>query len=144
MITKTESNNIFIDTNVLIGAFSEDSRFVSDKECWQYLCSLKGKRLFVSSLSIAQMVSVFQKRFNNQKIKSKVDSVLNKVNIVDFCKRDIEDSLDFCFGDMEDNIQYVLCKKVRCTKFVTKNTKDYGHFINLEVVLPKKIRTISR
>ena len=144
MTTKTESNNIFIDTNVLIGAYSEDPRFKDDRECWRYLCGLNGKRLFISSLSVAQLVSVFQKRFDNKDIKSKVDNIVGKATVVDFTFDDIRDSLKIATGDMEDNIQYVICKKVRCTKFVTRNTKDYGHFLNLEIVRPKKVRTISR
>lgn len=143
MTTRTEDSNIYIDTNVLIGAFSEDKRFDSDKECWRYLASLRGKRLFVSSLSIAQMVAVFQKRFSNQKVKEKVLSITAKAHIVDFSEKDIDASLEFSEGDMEDNIQYVLCRKMRCTKLVTKNVKDYGHYLNIEVVVPKKVRTIS-
>lgn len=143
MTTRTENANIYIDTNVLIGAFSDDNRFDSDRECWKYLISLRGKRLFVSSLSIAQMVALFQKRFTNQKIKEKILSITAKTNIVDFSEKDINASLELADGDMEDNIQYVLCRKMRCTKFVTKNVKDYGHYLNIEVVTPKKVRTIA-
>jgi len=48
---KNNPNNVFIDTNVLIGAYCEND---TDKRCLQYLYSLKGKRLFISSLSFAQ------------------------------------------------------------------------------------------
>ena len=52
MTTKTEWNNIFVDTNVLVGAYSDNKEFADDAACWNYLCRLKGKRIFISSLSI--------------------------------------------------------------------------------------------
>ena len=42
-------NHIFVDTNVLNGFYLNRT---ADVECLRYLYSLKGKRLFISSLSI--------------------------------------------------------------------------------------------
>jgi len=52
---KQDPNHIFTDTNVLIGAYSDNQY---DKRCLQYLFSLRGKRLYISSLGVAQLVSV--------------------------------------------------------------------------------------
>jgi predicted nucleic acid-binding protein len=54
-------NRIFVDTNVLVGGYSGDVRFQKDADCLHYLYSLTGKRLYVSSLSVAQLISVYQK-----------------------------------------------------------------------------------
>ncbi|MDR0733818.1 MAG: type II toxin-antitoxin system VapC family toxin [Dysgonamonadaceae bacterium] len=132
--------NIFIDTNVLISAFSGKQQ---DKKCLEYLYSLKGKYLFVSTLSVAQLVSVFQKRETNEVIKDIVRTLIAKFTIVEFTKTDIENSLHFDFSDMEDNIQYVISKKMKCAYFVTNNRKDYISF-NLNVLLPKQIRSINQ
>jgi hypothetical protein len=38
-------NHIFVDTNVLIGAYSGDVRFQTDSDCLHYLYSIVGKKL---------------------------------------------------------------------------------------------------
>ena len=54
-------NHIFVDTNVLVGGYSGDARFQKDADCLHYLYSLTGKRLYISTLSVAQLISMFQK-----------------------------------------------------------------------------------
>jgi len=52
-------NHIFVDTNVLVGGYSGDAKFQKDDDCLRYLFSLTGKRLYISSLSVAQLISVY-------------------------------------------------------------------------------------
>ena len=137
---KLNPYNIFVDTNVLIGAYSGKQE---DKKCLDYLYSLKGKYLFISALSVAQLVSVFQKHKTNETIKDIVRSLIAKFNIIEFSQADIENSLHFIFSDMEDNIQYVISKKMKCAYFVTNNRKDYVSF-NLSVIAPRQIRSINQ
>ena len=62
-----DSNRIFVDTNVLVGAWSGNT---DDERCLKYLVTLKGKRLYISTLSIAQFVSVFQKKRTVDEIRT--------------------------------------------------------------------------
>ena len=62
------SNHIFVDTNVLVGGYSGDARFQKDEACLHYLFSLAGKRLYISTLSVAQLISMFQKKMKNDEI----------------------------------------------------------------------------
>jgi hypothetical protein len=48
-------NHIFVDTNVLIGWWVGNK---DDVNCIKYLFSLRGKRLYTSALSIAQLESI--------------------------------------------------------------------------------------
>jgi len=137
---KLNPYNIFVDTNVLIGAFSEKQQ---DKKCLDYLFSLKGKYLFISTLSVAQLVSVFQKRKTNKVIKDIVRSLIAKFTIIEFSETDIENSLNYDYSDMEDSIQYIISKKKKCAYFVTNNKKDYISF-NLNVLLPQQVRSINQ
>ena len=59
-------NHIFVDTNVLVGGYSNDVHFQKDKECLHYLCSLVGKRIYISSLSVAQLIAIYQKKKSNE------------------------------------------------------------------------------
>ncbi|GHT54059.1 hypothetical protein FACS189451_00960 [Bacteroidia bacterium] len=134
-------NHIFVDTNILIGAYSGHE---IDRNCLQYLFSLTGKRLFISSLSIAQFVSVFQKSRVNADIKQAVNYYIGKFNVIDFSLKDISHALTFDIADVEDSIQYVISSKFSCFYFVTNNIKDYTKFMDLDVVNSLKIRKIRK
>lgn len=130
-------NNIFIDTNVLIGYWINRKE---DVDCLKYLFSLKGKKLYTSALSIAQIVSVFQKKIGNENIKKLIRNIIAKFYIVSFTENDIEKSLLAEAIDIEDNIQYVISCKVKCFHFITNNTKDYNSFLNINVIKPINVR----
>jgi predicted nucleic acid-binding protein len=136
-----DKNNIFVDINVLIGAWSNNA---TDKHCLQYLFSLSGKRIFISTLSVAQLVSVFQRKKNNEEIKKIVRYLLSKFTVLSFTDKDIEKSLFIENVDMEDNIQYVISRKFNCLHFITNNKKDYNQFYLLHIVSPAQIRVIKR
>lgn len=134
-------NHIFVDTNVLIGAYSNRE---NDKRCLRYLFSLRGKHLYTSALSIAQLVSVFQKNKSNSDIKIIVRDLLSKFTIIGFLSNDIEQSLLLEYTDMEDNIQYVISRKFHCLYFITNNARDYRKFVNINILKPIQIRTIQQ
>lgn len=137
-------NRIFVDTNVLVGGYSGDVRFQKDADCLHYLYSLTGKRLYVSSLSVAQLISVYQKKKKNDEIMHIVRDLQHRFNIVDFTNRDIDAALIENGGDIEDNVQYVLARKQKCSVIITNNFKDYRLFFNLRVIKPERVRTISQ
>jgi len=138
---KSNKNHIFLDTNVLIGAYLGKEL---DKKCLQYLFSLTGKKLYISTLSIAQLVSVFQKKQTNQQIKKIVENLMTKFTLIGFSDKDVAFSLNFEDTDMEDNIQYVISRKFNCFYFITNNRKDYVNFFNIEVLKPNEVRNISQ
>ena len=86
---KSNPNHIFIDTNVLIGAWAHKGK---DIECISYLTSLKGKKLYVSALSIAQLVSVFQKTKTNEQIKAIIQTLLHQFTVLSFsaCRKPLQ------------------------------------------------------
>lgn len=133
-------NHIFIDTNVLIGAAANRE---DDVACLRRLSSCNGKKLYISSLSVAQFVSVFQKKKDNKEIIESVKSMLHKYNVISFVQKDIESALKVGNNDLEDNIQYVLSKKLGCLFFITNNVKDFRNYININVIEPSKVRFIN-
>jgi len=133
-------NHIFIDTNVLNGYYLNRAE---DVECLKYLFSLKGKRLFISSLTIGQFVAFFQKRLENDKIKETIRYLFTKFTVVDFGEQDIQKSLLFPYSDMEDNMQYVIGTKMKCYYFIT-NDKGFTTFRNIKALKSSHIRSIDR
>jgi len=134
-------NNIFVDTNVLIGNFAN---IQNDKQALKYLYELKGKCLFTSTLAIAQLVSVFQKTKPNEEIKTIVKKIQAKFDLLSFVESDITKAIEISTTDIEDNIQYIIGLKKKCFYFVTNNTKDYRDFADIIVLPPEEIRAIPR
>ena len=137
-------NHIFVDTNVLIGGYSGDAKFQKDDDCLRYLFSLTGKRLYISSLSVAQLISVYQKKKSNEEIIKVVRELQHRFNIIDFTAKDIDAALKETGADIEDNVQFVLAKKQRCYIVVTNNYKDYRFLQGIEVLRPAKISKIPQ
>ncbi len=137
-------NHIFVDTNVLVGAYSGDARFQKDRECLHYLCSLTGKRLYISSLSVAQVISVFQKKKSNEEIVSIVRDLQHCFVVIDFTNKDIDAALIETGADIEDNVQYVLARKQKCSIIITNNFKDYRIMQNVRAVRPDRVRAIPK
>jgi predicted nucleic acid-binding protein len=138
------SNHIFVDTNVLVGGYSGDSRFQKDADCLHYLYSLTGKKLYISTLSVAQLISMYQKKKTNDEIVRIVHELQHRFNIIDFTNRDIDAALVETGVDIEDNVQFVLAQKQKCSIIVTNNYKDYRLFYNISVVKPDGVRTIPQ
>jgi predicted nucleic acid-binding protein len=137
-------NHIFVDTNVLVGGYSGDAKFQKDDDCLHYLFSLTGKRLYISSLSVAQLISVYQKKKSNEEITAVVRDLQYRFNIIDFTAKDIDAALKETGADIEDNVQFVLAKKQKCLIVVTNNYKDYRFLQGIEVLRPAKIRKIPQ
>lgn len=100
--------------------------------------------MFISALSVAQLVSIFQKKHTNEEIIQIVRQLQHRFTIVGFTNNDINDALDANGADIEDNMQYVIAKKQKCRILVTNNIKDYRLLIGVEAIKPSKIRIISR
>ena len=137
-------NHIFVDTNVLVGGYSGDAKFQKNDDCLRYLFSLTGKRLYISSLSVAQLISVYQKKKSNAEITAVVRDLQHRFNIIDFTAKDIDAALKETGADIEDNVQFVLAKKQKCYIVVTNNYKDYRFLQGVEVLRPAKVRKIPQ
>ena len=137
-------NHIFVDTNVLVGGYSGDAKFQKDDDCLRYLFSLTGKRLYISSLSVAQLISVYQKKKSSAEITAVVRDLQHRFNIIDFTAKDIDAALKETGADIEDNVQFVLAKKQKCYIVVTNNYKDYRFLQGIEVLRPAKVRKIPQ
>ena len=73
-----------------------------------------GKRLYTSTLSVAQLISVFQKKKTN-------DEALTENGV-----------------DIEDNVQFVLARKQKCRVIITNNYKDYRLLLGAQIIKPSK------
>jgi len=137
---KLNPNYIFVDTNVLNGVYLNKP---TDVECLKYLFSLRGKKLFISSLSIGQFVAFFHKKFTNDKMKTIIRYLFTKFTIIEFNEQDIQKCLLYDYSDLEDTIQYVIGTKMKCFYFIT-NDKHFTAFRNIKALKSSEIRSIKK
>lgn len=122
-------NYVFVDTNVLIGAYSGDARYQTDSDCLHYLYSIVGKRLYISTLSVAQLISVYQKHKTNEEIRAIVRELQHRFTIINFTVKDIDAALDQTGADIEEDdgehqssVQFVLARKQKCRVIITNRS----------------------
>ena len=144
-------NHIFVDTNVLVGGYSGDAKFQKDDDCLHYLYSIVGKRLYISTLSVAQLISVYQKCKTNDEIRTIVRELQHRFTIINFTVKDLDFALDQTGADIEEDdgehqssIQFVLARKQKCRVIITNNYKDYRLLLGAQIIKPSKVRTIAR
>ena len=137
-------NHIFVDTNILIGAYSGKKEFQEEAACLHYLTSLVGKKIYISTLSVAQLVSTLQNRFSRTKVIQIVRELRHRFEVLSFTKEDIDKSVSDVGTDIEDNMQHIISKKANCRIIVTKNIGDYSLYQDIYAVHPTRIRSIPR
>ncbi len=143
---KNNENNIFIDTNCLIGFLCDkyNLRKKADEyntNAIKYLLKQTGKRLYISSLSIAQLTATFQKRISYEELISEITWLVSKFNVVEFNKSDITTAIgNLYIRDIEDSYQYQMSQKTRCLYILTNNSKDFSCFYNVSICTPKTVR----
>lgn len=141
---KFNPNHVFVDTNVLVGGYSGDARYQKDADCLHYLFAQTGKKLYISTLSVALLISMFQKKHTNEEVIGIVHELQHRFTIIDFINHDIDAALVETGADIEDNVQYVLAKKQKCRIVVTNNYKDYRALQGIQVFRPTEINIDTR
>jgi predicted nucleic acid-binding protein len=140
----------YVDTNVLVDYYTGQSDAIA---CLKYLFSTNRKEnLFTSSLALVQTVSQLQKK-NTQRYRKAVAKdkaieylqfILTKFTVLDLTQKDVIDSFPLDNIDIEDNIHYVISKKMKCKRIITRNTKDFSKFAELEALSPNNISLIKK
>jgi len=141
---------IYVDTNVLVDYHTGQNDAVA---CLNYLFSKSRKEnLFTSSLALVQTVSQLQKK-NRQKNRNAVSRekiidylgfIFSKFTVLDLTQKDIIDSFPLINNDVEDNVHYIISKKFKCKRIITRNTKDYALFYDVEALSPENIKLIKK
>ena len=134
--------SLFVDANVLIGAFRG---MKADVAAMEYLNRLPQIRLYTSGLAIAQCIATCQIKGDKErrlKLTQWVKQIIGRFSIISCTGKDIERSLDMTQPDMEDNLQYIMGSRMGCTHYVTNNKKDFA-FVNAVIIPANKIRLIG-
>ena len=139
----TNQHRIFIDANVFIGAYRKKCS-QEDVDAIKRLYEHTGKRLYTSSLCIAELAATLQKELTDDAIRNAIEDIRKRVTVLSFTNDDITAALRLAYKDIEDNMQYVVAAKMKCLYFVTNNSKDFRSHPNIIVLRPRDTRTIPR
>jgi predicted nucleic acid-binding protein len=145
---KNNENHIFVDTNCLISYLADKYGLRKNKSeenimALRFLFGLNGKKLYISSLSIAQLTATLQKKIGANNMMEEVSQLIHRFNIVEFNENDIKAALNNQLAqDIEDLYQYEMSQKVKCFYVMTNNLRDFSSFANIVAFSPKKVRKI--
>ena len=141
---------IYVDTNVLVDYYTGQNDAIA---CLKYLfATSRRENLFTSSLALVQTASQLQKK-NTQRNRKAVtrdktieylEFISAKFTIIDLTQKDISDSFPLKNNDVEDNVHYIISKKLKCNRIITRNTKDYALFYDVEALSPDNIKLMKK
>ncbi len=146
---RNNENHIFIDTNCLIGFVCEKYGLYNtgtreNTTALHYLLGMNGKKLYVSSLAVAQLTAKLQSRLTKDLLTEEIKLMLHRFNVIDFGRKDIEEALNAPYAkDIEDLYQYKMSEKARCLYIMTNNTKDFTTLLNVIPFKPKQVRMMN-
>lgn len=136
-----ENIKIYLDTNVIFNYCIGEQK---DTAIINYLTRVRHrKNLYVSSLSLIQVVSILQSRnkknFPDDRKRAAINNLRNivkKVSIARLDEKDVEKTLGYDDGeyDLEDVVHYCIYKKVNCNALVTHNVSDFGKFNHINIL----------
>ena len=142
---RNNENHIYIDTNCLIGYIATKYGIYKDTKGFtkalQFLMALNGKKLYVSSLSVAQLTAKLQKRIGADRMVKEIEQIIHRFNVVEFNNDDIQSAITGALAkDIEDLYQYEMSQKVKCFYIMTDNLSDFTSLANITAFLPSKVR----
>ncbi len=116
---------IFLDTNVCFDLFFANSEFHSNAAKIFALAYDKKIKVFVNSLSFANLHYSLRKNIGKVETMKKLIRLESWVEIVSVNKASIKQSLSSDFKDFEDAIQYYSALEAKLKIIVTRNLKDF-------------------
>jgi len=146
---RNNENHIFIDTNCLIGFVCEKYGLYNvgaqeNTTALHYLLGMNGKKLYVSSLAVAQLTAKLQSKLTKDLLTEEIKLMLHRFNVIEFGRKDIEEALTAPYAkDIEDLYQYKMSEKARCLYIMTNNTKDFTTLLNVIPFKPKQVRMMN-
>ncbi len=145
---RNNENHIFVDTNCIITYLVDKYGLLASADplntcALHFLRSRNGKKLFLSSLTIAQVTAKLQPKIGAENMSDEIKDLLRYFQIVEFNEKDIMAALTNPLSkDIEDLYQYEMSQKVKCFYIMTKNTKDFSALANIVAFAPNKVRKI--
>lgn len=116
---------IFVDTDVCLDLLSGRKPFNKSAEILFSLADNRKIKLYVSSLSFANIDYVLKSQYTNTNSRQIIAQFKTLVNVLSVDDKTIDLALSSDFADFEDAIQYFCAIENNLITIITRNIKDY-------------------
>lgn len=127
---------IFADTDVCIDLLSGREPFNKPAEILFSLADNAKIRIYVSSLSFANIDYVLRSQYNANSSRQIIGKFKTLVNVLPVDSKTIDLAIASAFNDFEDAIQYSCAMENNLAIIVTRNIKDYKK-ASIQVLTPE-------
>lgn len=127
---------ILFDTNITVDILSNREPFCNDSiDCYENAI-LRGDKIYISTVSVADVMYLTRKHFSNIQMQfKKVSDFLKTLRIAKVSKQDLMHAFSGSMSDFEDAVQAFCAKRHHIKYIVTRNVKDFK-FSPVEAIEP--------
>lgn len=118
--------SVLIDTDVILDVLFAREPFLNQSAKILELCADKKVKGYSTAVMFANMYYILRKSNSHKLICTKLESLLQIIDIVETNKADILQSLASSFLDFEDSLQYhSALRNKKIEAIITRNIKDF-------------------
>jgi predicted nucleic acid-binding protein len=130
-------DKVFVDTDLILDLLAKRGVFYDPAAKLFSLADLGKIRIFVSSLSFANLHYILSKEFNANNSRKLLLKFKTLVTVLPVSDKTIELSLTSDFKDFEDGIQYFTATENSIKMILTRNLRDFKH-ATIPVMTPEQ------
>jgi predicted nucleic acid-binding protein len=116
---------LFVDTDIILDLLAKREPHHKYTAAIFSLADQKEIKLFVSSLSFANLNYILSKQYNANNARKKLITFKTLTNVLAVNDKIVELALASDFKDFEDGIQYYTATENNISKLITRNLKDF-------------------
>jgi predicted nucleic acid-binding protein len=116
---------VFVDTDIMLDLLSEREPFYVHAAALFSKADKGDIKLFVSSLSFANLNYILSRQYNSNQAKKKLLKFKTLVTVLAVNEKIIDLTLTSDFKDFEDGIQYFTSIENNIKTILTRNLKDF-------------------
>ena len=120
-------DKVFVDTDIILDLLAQRGAFYEPAAKLFSLADLGKIKIFVSSLSFANLHYIFAKEFTSANSRKMLLKFKTLVTVLPVSDKTIELALTSDFKDFEDGIQYYAAIESSIRLILTRNLKDFKH-----------------
>ena len=120
-------DKVFVDSDITLDLLSYREPFYLPAANLFSLADKNEIRLFVSSLSFANLNYILSKQFSAEQAKKKLLKFKTLVTVLSVDDKIVELALASDFRDFEDALQYFTATENNIKILLTRNLRDYKH-----------------
>ena len=118
---------ILLDTNITIDILTNRQPFCSDSIACYKKDLLHGDKIFISTVSVADVMYITKSKFSDRKNQiNTVSNFINTLKIAKITSKDLRFAFTGVMTDFEDALQACCAKRHHIDYIITRNVKDFN------------------